>query len=133
MSHGIKSNNLFHTGGECHADDKLASVPVCYGRWVTSRTEITCLEDAIRSQCTHTEYHSPIRVNDIGQNTGLWLRQTVSANQSLARPSVRDVPTSSLKNHIKGPAHGVQEFSLGLTLEVLSSRLMHRSGTPTPH
>ena len=55
-------------GTICHANDKSASVPVCYGRRVTSRTEITCLEDAIRSQRTHTEYHSPIGVNDIGRN-----------------------------------------------------------------
>ena len=41
--------------------------------------------------------------------------------------------TSLKKNHIKGPAHGVQGFSLGLTLEVLSSRLMRRFGTPTSH
>ena len=52
----------------CHANDKSASVPVCYGRWVTSRTEITCLKDAIRSQRTHTEYRSPIGANDIGRN-----------------------------------------------------------------
>ena len=50
----------------CRANDKSASVPVCYGRRVTSRTEITCLEDAIRLQRTHTEYRSPIGANDIG-------------------------------------------------------------------
>ena len=52
----------------CRANDKSASVPVCYGRRVTSRTEITCLKDAIRSQRTHTKYRSPIGANDIGQN-----------------------------------------------------------------
>ena len=50
----------------CRANDKSASVPMCYGRRVTSRTEITCLKDAIRSQRTHTEYRSPIGANDIG-------------------------------------------------------------------
>ena len=52
----------------CRANDKSASIPVSYGRWVTSRTEITCFEDAIKSQRTHTEYHSPIGANDIGRN-----------------------------------------------------------------
>ena len=58
----------FWPGGECHANDKSASFPVSYGRRVTSRTEITCLEDAIKSQRTHTEYRSPIGANDIGRN-----------------------------------------------------------------
>ena len=117
----------------CRANDKSASVPVCFGRRVTSSTEITCLEDAIRSQRTHTEYRSPIRANDVGRNPASGCAKRVSANQRLARPSAQDVPTSLLKNHIKGPAHGVQWFSLGLTLEVLSSRLMRRFGTPTSH
>ena len=52
----------------CHANDKSASIPVSYRRRVTSRTEITCLKDAIKSQRTHTEYRSPIGANDIGQN-----------------------------------------------------------------
>ena len=52
----------------CRANDKSASFPVSYGRRVTSRTEITCLADAIELQRTHTEYRSPIGVNNIGQN-----------------------------------------------------------------
>ena len=124
---------MFKTIYICHANDKSASVPVCYGRRVTSSTEITCLEDAIRSQRTHTECRSPIGANDIGRNPASGCAKRFSANQRLARPSTRDVPTSSLKNHIKGPAHWVKQFSLGLTLEVLSSRLMHRFGTLTSH
>ena len=55
-------------------------------------------------------------------------------SQSEARKTISPGHSNIIiKNHIKGPAHGVQQFSLGLTLEVLSSRLMHRFGTPTSH
>ena len=58
-----------------------------------------------------------------------------SFSQSEAREAVslRRSNVITQKNHIKGPVHGVQRFSLGLTLEVLSSRLMRRFGTPTLH
>ena len=42
-----------------------------YDGWLypyLDRTEITCLEDAIRLQRTHTEYRSPIGENNIGRN-----------------------------------------------------------------
>ena len=56
-------------------------------------------------------------------------------SQSEAREAVSPGHSNVItqKNHIKGPVHGVQQFSLGLTLEVLSSWLMHQFGTPTSH
>ena len=66
LGESVKVYIYKHVNNICRANDKSASIPVSYGRRVTSRTEITCLEDAIKLQRTHTEYRSPIRVNDIG-------------------------------------------------------------------
>ena len=117
----------------CRANNKSASIPVCYGRRVTSRTEITCLEDAIRLQRTHTEYRSPIGANDIGQNPASGCAKWFQPIRDSRGHQSGTFQCHHSKNHIKGPVHRVQQFSLGLTLEVLSSWLMHQFGTPTSH
>ena len=92
----------------CRANDKSASVPVCYGRQVTSRTEITCLEDAIRSQRTHTEYRSPIGANDIGRNPASGCAKQFQPIRGSRGCQSGTFQRHHSKNHIKGPAHGVQ-------------------------
>ena len=116
----------------CRANDKSASVPVCYERRVTSRTEITCLEDAIKSQRTHTEYCSPIGVNDIGRNPASDCAKRSQPIRGSRGHQSRTLNVVTQKSYKRACAQG-PGFSLGLTLEVLSSRLMRRSGTPISH